>query len=380
MRTIRCSSLPRIMGCPQSGMKPEGDAVEIGNDNEAARLGSAIHELLAGYVRTGDLPDEKYRREIALKYNILHLYDDLDYLFGTGWVAWDELRSQFGEEPLTEMELRSMLTEDIELTGHADVVGDRGELVRGLDWKSGRKPNDHYHQMAGYAFDLLDAFLSAQSVSLTLVWLRERTIETLTWTRKQATAWAAETAGRLRSELYCPGENCRYCPRQTNCPARTALVRSVISDLTNKEIPIPALTAVAWAALSFDLASAWSKIRIIESVVERLKAVVRDGVERFGSLSLSDKTELRLTPIAASKTLKTKEAWPVVTELLTEDELSECIKIELKKVEEVVMRKIKRGGKGKAKEALIEKLKQADAVAEKQNTPRLNEVRKEVHA
>jgi len=358
-------------------MKPDGDAVEIGNDNDAARLGTCIHELLAGYVRTGTLPDEACRRETALKYNVLHLYDDLDYLFGTGWVAWDELRSQFGEEPLTEMELRGMLAEDIELTGHADVVGDRGELVRGLDWKSGRKPNDYYHQMAGYAFDLLQAFPSAKSTSLTLVWLRERVIETLTWTRQQAAAWASETVERLKSELYCPGENCRYCPRQTNCPARTALVRSVLSDLTSRDAPVPALTAEAWAALQPDLSKAWGHIRLIESVIDRLKVVVRDGVEKFGSLSLGDKTELRLVQIAASKVLKTKEAWPVVTEILTEEELSQCIKIELKKVEEIVMSKAKRGTKGKVKEDLIEQLKQADAVFEKPNTARLNEVRKQ---
>jgi hypothetical protein len=281
------------------------------------------------------------------------------------------------------MELRAMLSvsededDDIELTGHADVVGDRGELVHGLDWKSGRKPSDYYHQMAGYAFLLLCAFPAAKSTSLTLVWLRERVIETFTWTRQQAAAWAAETVERLKSELYCPDKVCQFCPRQTNCPALRAKMRAIMLDLTGQDHHLPELTAETWLAMQPSIATGWHNMKLVEGMFEKFNKFVRDGVEKFGSLSLGDKTELRLVPIAASKVLKTKEAWPVVTEMLTEDELAECIKIELKKVEEIVMSKAKRGTKGNVKEQLLEQLKQADAVFDKPNTARLNEVRKQ---
>ena len=66
---LRCSSLPSAVRCPASVIVEPG-ALALGSDGDAARLGTAVHALLADYVRTGELPTEDQKREVALKHGI----------------------------------------------------------------------------------------------------------------------------------------------------------------------------------------------------------------------------------------------------------------------------------------------------------------------
>lgn len=48
VKSIRLSSLDRIMACPASAKKPEGKRIE--SDNEGARNGTATHAIMAGII------------------------------------------------------------------------------------------------------------------------------------------------------------------------------------------------------------------------------------------------------------------------------------------------------------------------------------------
>jgi len=155
------------------------------------------------------------------------------------------------------------------------------------------------------------------------------------------------------------------------------MVRSVLADLTDAGPQFPALTAEAWAAVTPSLTTAWGRVKLVETAIEQFKAVVRDGVERFGSLPITDKTELRLVPVSPRKTLDTAKAWPIVAEQLSAEELAEVTTIKLSDVNTIVAKKAGRG-KGKAAKAAMEaQLREAGAIVETPQSSRLTEVRKE---
>jgi hypothetical protein len=372
---LRCSSLPAAVQCPASVIVVPG-ALAIGSDGDAARLGTAIHSLLADYVRTGELPTEDQKREVALKYGIENPAGDMTYLFWTGKEAWGELRDSFPPNPLVEIAMEFTLG-DLLLTGHMDVAGDCGEIVRGVDWKSGRKPSNYYSQVMGYIVELFQNFPGAQKAVLNLVWLREKMMETVVKTRAEAVEWAREMYARVTSGLYNPGTVCRFCPRQTNCPALREKMRAIMLDLTGKDHQLPALTAETWLAIQPSVTTGWHNMKMVEDLFENFKAFVRDGVERFGSLSITDKTELRLVSVSPRKSLDTAKAWPIVAQQLTDEELEEVTTIKLSDVNTIVAKKAGRGKGKAAKAALLESLEAAEAVILTPQSARLTETRKE---
>jgi hypothetical protein len=371
---LRCSSLPRAMACPQSVAEVPG-ALAIGGDSDASRLGVAVHELLADYVRTDKLPTNERKNEVAVKHGIADPAGDMHFLFWAGVEAWRELRDGFQPDPMVEMAMEGGC--DPKFTGHMDAAKDAGAVVRGLDWKSGRKPTDYYPQMMGYIVLLFDNFPAAEKAILHTVWLREKMVDTITKTRDESAEWYKEAASRLTSNLYCPGEACRFCPRQTECLARTAMVRSTLADLTDADPQVSILTPETWAAIAPSLTEAWGRVELVESAIDRFKAVVREGVERFGPLTVTDKTELRLVPVNPKKSLDTMKAWSVVSEQLTDAELADCTTVSLTDVQKIVSDKAARGQKKAAKETLLASLRTAGAVIETPQSPRLTEVRKE---
>jgi hypothetical protein len=373
---LRCSSLPRIVTCPQSGIVPDG-AIAIEGDSAAARLGLACHVLLADFVRTGEFPADSRKREVVMEYLLDEAQEkELGFLLYAGWEAWKELRGSFEPEPLVEIPME-LTRGDFTLTGRMDVARDCDVTVYGLDWKSGRKPHDYLPQMRGYGAELFANFPAAQKAVLIVVWLREKMTDTFVWTRSESDAWLAETVARVTSGIFCPGEACRFCPRSLDCPARTAMVRSVLADMTDAGPQFPALTAEAWAAVSPSLTTAWGRVKLVETAIEQFKAVVRDGVERFGPLSITDKTELRLVPVSPKKSLDTAKAWPIVAQQLTDEELEEVTTVKLSDVNTIVAKKAGRG-KGKAAKAALEaQLREAGAILETPMSARLTEVRTE---
>ena len=304
---------------------------------------------------------------------------ELGFLLYAGWEAWKELRGRFEPEPLVEIPME-LTQRDFTLTGRMDVARECDVVVYGLDWKSGRKPHDYLPQMRGYGAELFANFPAAQKAVLIVVWLREKMTDTFVWTRAESETWLAETVERIASGMFCPGESCRYCPRQTECPARTALVRSALSDLTDADPQVPALTAETWTVIAPSLTQAWGRVKLVESAIDRFKTVVREGVEKFGPLAVTDKTELRLVPVNPKKSLDTVKAWPVVSEQLTDAELAACTTVSLTDVQQVLSDKAERGKKKAAKEAMEAQLREAGAIVDEPQNPRLVEVRREIDA
>ena len=378
MKPLRCSSLPMASQCCQS-VFVDDTVPAIGSDSTAAQLGRAIHELAAFYVRTGDMPTIAMRNEVAVKYSIPDPEGDLHWLTWAAKEAYDEVRRGFEPDPMIEVALRGMIAPDIELTGHADLLrfDPSTETVNILDYKSGRKQTDYYPQLAGYNVLSFLEFPSAKRVVAHLAWLREKALDTFTWTRAEADQWLKEFLAHMDTGVYQPGEACRWCPRQGACPARVAIVRSTLSALTQKDFPPITLTKEEWQALQPTCADIWQRAHVVEDVLERFKDFIRESISKFGPLSLTDQTELQLVPVAAKKTIKTLPAWGVLTEKLTDEELAPCITVSLSEAKDAVAKKVGRGEKKMAKEILVAELAEAGAIEEKPSSSRLVEKRKE---
>jgi hypothetical protein len=89
---LRCSGLPLAFRCGGS-VRPDG--LGINETNEAATVGSAAHEALAGLVETGRV-DWSGVPELASKHNIpAELVPELRMLIAQGAKLWGEVKESF---------------------------------------------------------------------------------------------------------------------------------------------------------------------------------------------------------------------------------------------------------------------------------------------
>lgn len=180
---LRCSSLPLAFQCPGS-VRTESGEILIKIANEGGPLGSAVHEVMAALVlsHNGDGPDV---RAMAMKHGVDA--DDLARLVAYGLHAWRAL-AQYYPDPSIEQEM-SYVTPAFALSGHIDLHAAWEEWANFLDWKSGYKQPDYFHQLMGYACLLFFVYPSIKTVRATVVWLRDWTQETMLVTREDVGKW-----------------------------------------------------------------------------------------------------------------------------------------------------------------------------------------------
>src|SRR5580698_5252470 len=157
-----------LQNCPASIVPP---AVKVNTiPDEAARLGTACHEVLQKWVRDG----QPYESIIPAAATALGLEDpgELSILAYTGWKCWLEIRHHF-PEPAMEV-ARETTRDGVTLTGHADIESVVGTQGRILDWKTGRLDMDHEWQLRCYALLMLDRDSSLTEVYAAVVKVRDK--------------------------------------------------------------------------------------------------------------------------------------------------------------------------------------------------------------
>lgn len=250
MKTIRCSSLPRIMSCTASGQEPD---IRIDSDNEIARVGNAAHEAYARMVEGKDVD----LSAIALNHSVDE--NELAMLYWQGKSYWDELKLMLSDveaERELSFRFRDNAGADYLLTGHPDasakLIGDADTSVI-IDWKTGHKETDPRDQVLGYA--LLQATNAPpKKILIILVWTRLGQKDIYEYTRDEIYAFSERLGESLSDErkTYVPSEaNCMYCPRQHDCPAKKKLLESSYSQMQEIMAPDSAelMTAEGMAAL-----------------------------------------------------------------------------------------------------------------------------------
>ena len=147
VKVVRSSGVALLDACGQSHKKPK---IAIRQDNEPARLGSAVHEALANMVRGDKLQNFG---ELTMRYSID--VEELTKLYNFGRKGWrDNIAQYFGNDYKVEGQLLHQITPNLRLVGTPDVFALLPEHneIRILDWKSGWKTDINVRpQMLSYA-------------------------------------------------------------------------------------------------------------------------------------------------------------------------------------------------------------------------------------
>ena len=359
---IRASSVPRVIACHQSA---HGE-VRIDDDRPEGRLGTAVHVVADHYIRNRVLPD---LTTIASLHRV-PCNDEFEFLCRSVVQAWEQgLAKQF-PGPLVEQSMAVPIHQDgevsVHLTGHPDMVSLIGPAgVRICDWKSGRRKDDFRLQLLSYAV-LAAKFYHADTVSGTVVWLRDRTTETFKFSREQLD-WLTSTlvAVALTPSDYRVGEYCVTCPRFAECPARRQLCVSTQQTILSES------DTVAVGLDADRLHKLRTGIKCLKAACEKCEEQIKAEVRHHGSLPLPDGKSL----VFRSKTrrrINSAAAWPILREYLPAHVATGVTTIGITALKRAVMDSQLTGQKAKAWQDVMSRLEQVGAVIT-DDTPYLTE-------
>lgn len=330
MNTIHISELPRLSHC-NGALTLEGP--DIGYDDGAAAMGSALHEAAACIVRGETPPDMAY--------------------VGTIKAIWGELAPLF---PGAKAEVpMSGDCGPYHFVGKSDVVALTDEQAVVLDWFGGIQATDKEDQGKGYCWLALQQ-CSAPRAAFYEASIQGASFRAWSWSREELNAWMDGLAYNLsRPARFTTGDWCRFCPKYLACPAHHALMKRTFDDLAligwvenlpreRKGEVYPALQTAA---------------RMVEAAMESIKAdVVANGPIPMGEeyeLASSTVNQMEIEPL---------RAWPVLTKQFSDEEIATAIKVRKGDLEGLAADKVGRGHKKQAKLQIIADLKAAGAVTE----------------
>ena len=287
---LRCSSLPRILSCPAAAVPP---AIAFVGDNPAARLGTVVHSAMAAYVQgaTFDLESICAANRTAL--------DDARPCVAMAIQLWKAYEGAL-DVLSAEVPLSGVLG-GMEVRGTADIVcGVRSEDPRETiivpDWKTAPEgKRDYRDQELGYlclALQNLGQWGMKLPVKCKIAtfWVRDRValIEDVDWAEVEQYHTRVARSTTSPDAFNPTPENCEFCPRREECPARLALVRRMTEELCEGAEKFGALAPA-------DLAALYPRIQMVERICKQYREVLRDALAS-GPLPVGDGKELRLEP------------------------------------------------------------------------------------
>lgn len=303
------SSFERVQACAASEVLP----IRVVETGEYAERGTVGH-WFSDVVVTGSMAREEALARIA----------------NQEWKDWlalaklEPMRAFFDHTPKTEVTFAIDIDSEIartlghhlgrnysaamdcEVVGTTDYLGSHLGIPAILDLKTGQRvteAKDNYQiKFAAYAVQQLTG---AEVVYGGLVYLDELgelafdvhlfTHEELAGlcgdfesaTRRVLSAFAAyEEDGRV--ELH-PGSYCTYCPAVSHCPAKTAVIRSIVPDLDMMTSSVSALTPEQQAY-------AWSKVKLFKPILEKIEDDLKLIVKAKG-IDLPDGRKVRAVEV-----------------------------------------------------------------------------------
>ncbi len=281
MITIRCSSLPRIMSCPASLDVGE---VQIQSSSENARIGTAVHEVMADIIRAGDfhMPElYPYADQNGVE------VEDISFLCWRGLSIWKQYAPVL-QNVEVEQERATVISDEIELTGHPDVTATM-EIGQGvvIDWKTGVE-KECVDQLLGYAALCFTG--NPQGVKVIVANLRENVADVRNFESEDIDKFieGGTAVVGMKKKPYNPtSENCQYCPRRLDCPAKAKFAESSVMAMESVHSNHSLTTPEQLAGL-YDAAASLS--RTLEQYKDALKMAVKDA----GSITLPDGRVLTL--------------------------------------------------------------------------------------
>lgn len=355
---LRCSSLPRVLSCPASLQAP---AAEIQGDDEAARLGSAVHVCAELHVKGVAITGDAYT-DLADGWKVD--VDELRILSNMARQCWEHPAIKDNmPSPQTECPLGNMDEENgITLTGHPDVWSEANDQARVVDFKTGRNEGDFDDQLRGYLWLILQAHPELSTAWGATIHVRTRTIgEPIQMTRGDLSDWYADLVRTVNQDHYRPShEACIYCPRRHSCPARNEMLQSTAGILTGMSEPID-LKPVPDDKLRMGVIAAKHLKGIIDAYLEAAKTevLIRGHVEDDRSIVQIDGLQVR---VEQRRQIAVNESWPILTRVLSLPVVKECLTISKTKVEKALGDIAPSRGKAKLVKATMDELDAAGAI------------------
>jgi hypothetical protein len=220
---LRCHQLPAAALCSQSAQRPE---VWIDDPAPISLEGTALHHHHKNFILTGEALDLD---KLAERYKV-----EAENLRYPAWAFTDWWKRHGWHFPSPEVECEMEWHDerhDIILRGTADLISpshdDPTGTLNGADYKTGFGDADAEQQCRGYAWLALQSS-DAERVRYVAPRTRINQVDGYLWTRAELAEWWEALASRIvAGGPYTPGvQQCRYCPRQLECPALGQMVRA----------------------------------------------------------------------------------------------------------------------------------------------------------
>ncbi|RKZ99050.1 MAG: hypothetical protein DRQ46_00040 [Gammaproteobacteria bacterium] len=352
---IHPSSVARILKCGMSKNTPD---TIIDSSSKPARMGSAMHEVLAHMI-SNNLEARPDLKPYLKKYDLAD-EDQLGYLTWAGFEAWKEIRDDI---KVLGIEAQGIvhIQDDWAVTGTTDLYGETltDELVV-LDWKSSQAESDTESQLTAYAF-LISKTLKKnyETIKLITVWARLQTITIVDITAAELEKFEDDLMESIVSDQYSPGDHCLYCSHQYECEAKSKMLISVSNDLQIKSDNS--------IASIIDLAKQYPKVKILEQAIKDFKDIVKDHLKNNDPVLLDDGQYLGLSTRKTEKLVSDKAYEMICEEIGIEvsesfNTFKDAISLNKSKALKIISDQAPRGEKKEAKAAFIEKLKEEKAM------------------
>jgi len=184
--------MPLAVTCPASLQQPDG--YTLSTENEASRLGTAVHDWLSDRLGGDTKPFEHYATKHSVKSK------EVEKLSLKAFRLWGEV-SEYFPDPQVEV-YHELKLPDMTLTGHMD-VSDYNAVHRMavvLDYKTGFLDGDHEEQIKTYGLLALDLYPEAEKVFTIILNVRDYTRDQQVYTREALNEWyKTRVVGRIAS-------------------------------------------------------------------------------------------------------------------------------------------------------------------------------------
>lgn len=358
--TLRSSSLPQFMTCAPSELNPE-KFPEVHIEIEPAELGTLVHEFAQRIVDTGEYSVEEIKARRP---------EDIDralLLVSNFFTLWTEAKQTI-TSPTTELyhEVKLVDTEELELslTGHIDLAQIDAEKTVILDYKTGRLHENHYHQIAAYAYLSWDKAGKPvpYEVHVAVVYLEDLSVTNYTFSAEELLKWKDEVVAHASDTRYTISKKCAFCKIQGSCPAYKEYTQSAINFLKSEDAH---KGKVAWTSVEAEeRGSLVDAMYVVKKGMERVETSLKSVLQGTG-----DDAEIDLgngyvyrKAVREEKTLDTQAALSLLRDRFDQKYLDEITRITLDDVLDLAARFARYGKKEKARQDMFTKLEQAGAI------------------
>lgn len=358
MISLRCSALPRILSCPASRQAP---AIVVEGQDEAARIGTAVHGWLANYVEggIGNTPGD-----FALEQGVDA--DEVSILCTFGRHCWDYIKEHF---PSPQSELPFQVIDHgagITLSGHPDAFSVVDDQVRVVDFKTGRGEGNFDDQLKGYMWLILRGMPETATAWGATIHVRTRSIgDPITMTRQDLDDWYAGLVATVKGDWFAPShEACIYCPRRLGCPARQQLLADAAGVLTGIDATPEgfSLGNVEGDKLRVGVQAAKHLAGLCEMYLAAAKTEVLIRGHHVDDRRIIEMDEGLQVRTEERRKLKVNESWPVLTRVLSLPVVKECLTISKTRVEKAIGEIAPPRGKAKAVNQVMDELEATGAI------------------